>query len=209
MSAVRRKDDAAIERILECAKEEFMEKGFSEASVRTIAERAGYTTGMLYARFADKDELFRAIVEEGADKLFDYFCSMQIEFASFPAEKQREEMHSYVAERYGTLIDIIYEYFDEFRLIVCKSAGSSYQYYIDKMVQVEADNTVRYISLMRENGMNIPEIRADMNHMLANALFYGLFEIVAHDMKKSDAEVYAWQLMDFFNAGWDRLFGIL
>ena len=50
---MREKDDSARGKILEAAKAEFLERGFAEASMRTIAERAGFTTGMLYSRFAD------------------------------------------------------------------------------------------------------------------------------------------------------------
>ena len=64
------KDESINSKLLECAKAEFMEKGFADASMRTIAERAGVTTGMLYSRFADKDEMFRSIVGEGAEKLY-------------------------------------------------------------------------------------------------------------------------------------------
>lgn len=46
------KDESINSKLLECAKAEFMEKGFADASMRTIAERAGVTTGMLYSRFA-------------------------------------------------------------------------------------------------------------------------------------------------------------
>lgn len=56
---MREKDDSARGKILEAAKAEFLERGFAEASMRTIAERAGFTTGMLYSRFADKSEIFR------------------------------------------------------------------------------------------------------------------------------------------------------
>ena len=44
------KDESINSKLLECAKAEFMEKGFADASMRTIAERAGVTTGMLYSR---------------------------------------------------------------------------------------------------------------------------------------------------------------
>lgn len=45
---MRKKDDLAIDKIMECAKTEFLEKGFEGASMRKVAENAGYTTGMLY-----------------------------------------------------------------------------------------------------------------------------------------------------------------
>ena len=34
--------EGVSEKILACAKEEFLEKGYSEASLRTIAAKAGY-----------------------------------------------------------------------------------------------------------------------------------------------------------------------
>lgn len=64
---MRKKDELAIDKIIECAKREFSEKSFEGASMRNIAENAGYTTGMLYGRFADKGELFKAIVSGVAD----------------------------------------------------------------------------------------------------------------------------------------------
>lgn len=205
---MRKKDDCAVERILECAKEEFMEKGFLDASMRAIAEKAGYTTGMLYARFADKDELFHALVREGADKLYRYFCFVEDEFAAFPPERQKGEMHSYVEGKVNEMVDVIYDYFDAFKLIVCKSAGTSYQYYIDKMIDVETENTVRFINVLRKMGVECSTVRADLNHMLASALFNGMFEVVAHDLSKQDALTYIKQLQIFFNAGWDKLLGL-
>lgn len=208
MFKLKKKDDLAVNKILECAKEEFMEKGFSEASVRTIAEKAGYTTGMVYARFADKNELFRAIVEDGANELYDYFKKTEDDFANFPPARQRDEMHAYVDEKVDVMVDIIYDHFDAFKLIVCKSAGSSYAYYIDKMIEIETDNTVRFINALKEIGQPINDVRADLNHMLASALFNGMFEVVAHDLSKEDARVFIKQLQYFFNVGWDKLLGL-
>lgn len=205
---MRKKDDLATEKILECARREFAEKGFTEASMRIIAEKAGYTTGMVYARFADKSRLFDAIVGEGAEKLYSLYEKTQNEFAAFPPEKQRSEMHSYVEGKIVEMVDVIYEYFDDFKLIVCKSAGSSYQYYIDKMIDVETAHTVRFIELLKQLGYHPAEVRADLNHMLASAMFNGIFEVVAHDLPKADALAYIRKLQEFFNAGWDKLLGI-
>ncbi len=205
---MRRKDDLAAEKILECAKEEFLEKGFAEASIRAIAEKAGYTTGMIYSRFADKSALFRALAEEGAGLLYDCFLQAQNDFAALPPARQKAEMHSYVDEKVDRMVDIIYEHFDAFKLIVCKSAGSGYEYYIDKMIDIETENTARFIGVLHGLGVHTENIRADLNHMLASALFNGMFEAVAHDMPKEDARVYIKQLQIFFNAGWDKLLGL-
>lgn len=202
------KDEEAVGQILECAKEEFMQKGFADASMRTIAEKAGFTTGMLYSRFADKNELFSALVKEGADKLYSYFSDVQEEYAEFPATQQVAEMQTYTSSKMRTVIDIIYEYFDTFKLIVCHSAGSSYDRYIDRMIEYETDSTERFMRVLQENGTSVKTVRRDINHMLASALFNGIFEVVAHDFPKEDALEYVNAVCDFFFAGWQRLLGI-
>lgn len=202
------KDEEAVGQILECAKEEFMQKGFADASMRTIAEKAGFTTGMLYSRFADKNELFSALVKEGADKLYSYFSDVQEEFAEFPATQQVAEMQTYTSSKMRTVLDIIYEYFDTFKLIVCHSAGSSYDRYIDRMIEYETDSTERFMRVLQKNGTSVKTVCRDINHMLASALFNGIFEVVAHDFPKEDALEYVDAVCEFFFAGWQRLLGI-
>ena len=205
---MRKKDELAVDIILECAKEEFMEKGFEGASMRAIAERAGYTTGMLYGRFADKSQLFRELVSAAADRLFGYFSGAEDAFAAFPADRQYREMHSYVGEKVEVMMDIIYDNFDAFKLIVCKSAGSGYEYYIDQMIEIETKNTMRFIRALNEAGIPINEVRADLSHMLSSAMFNGIFEVVAHDLPREEAKHYVVQVEEFFNAGWDKLLGL-
>ena len=205
---MRKKDELAVDIILECAKEEFMEKGFEGASMRAIAERAGYTTGMLYGRFADKSQLFRELVSAAADRLFGYFSGVEDACAAFPADRQYREMHSYVGEKVDVMMDIIYDNFDAFKLIVCKSAGSGYEYYIDQMIEIETKNTMRFIRALNEAGIPINEVRADLSHMLSSAMFNGIFEVVAHDLPREEAKHYVVQVEEFFNAGWDKLLGL-
>jgi AcrR family transcriptional regulator len=52
---------------LEAAAEVFAERGFANASVDDIAERAGYSKGALYWHFQSKHELFFALMEQTVD----------------------------------------------------------------------------------------------------------------------------------------------
>lgn len=205
---MREKDDGAREKILEGARAEFLEKGFAEASMRAIAERAGFTTGMLYSRFADKAEIFRELVEEPAEQLYAYFSQVQEDFARLPAGEQRQRMHTYVDEKVEHMVNFIYDHFDAFKLIVCKSGGTSYQYYVDRMIDVETQSTFRFIEVLRALGAEVREIRRDFAHMLSSAMFNGMFEVVSHDLSREDAFDYIRQLQRFFNAGWDCLLGL-
>ena len=66
------KPDTSIDpRIMDSAKEEFRTLGFERASLKSICQRAGVTTGALYKRYAGKEELFRAVV---ADTVADWLA---------------------------------------------------------------------------------------------------------------------------------------
>lgn len=49
------------ERILETAKQLFLEEGYEKTSIRSIAERIEYSPGTIYLYFTDKDEIFHEI----------------------------------------------------------------------------------------------------------------------------------------------------
>jgi AcrR family transcriptional regulator len=58
------------ERILEVAKEMFLQDGYDKTSIRNIAEKIEYSPGTIYQYFEDKDEIFFIIHQQGFDKLF-------------------------------------------------------------------------------------------------------------------------------------------
>ena len=55
--------EKTVEKIKQAAVEEFLEKGYTKASLRTICKAAGVTTGAMYFSFESKEALFRAILE--------------------------------------------------------------------------------------------------------------------------------------------------
>ena len=79
------------DRVLECAKEEFLSRGFLDASLRTIAQEAETSTGSIYTRFGDKEGLFRALAEPVVDEFKAMFRKVQEDFHQFPEEAQRAE----------------------------------------------------------------------------------------------------------------------
>jgi AcrR family transcriptional regulator len=63
------RSEESLERILDAALEQLMESGADSLSVATVADRAGYTVGALYRRFADKKSLLHALHERFAENL--------------------------------------------------------------------------------------------------------------------------------------------
>ena len=73
-------DESTQKRILDAGKTEFLEKGFKNASLRNIAQKAGVTTGAIYGYYPDKAALFGALVSEPAEQLRNWYASVQHEF---------------------------------------------------------------------------------------------------------------------------------
>lgn len=57
------------ERLISAAKAEFLRCGYQKASLRTIAQAAGVSTGSVYFFFGSKEELFYAVVDGAAAAL--------------------------------------------------------------------------------------------------------------------------------------------
>ena len=55
------------EKLLNAAEAEFGERGFSEASIASITQRAGVALGTFYVYFESKEEIFRALVSYMGD----------------------------------------------------------------------------------------------------------------------------------------------
>src|SRR5258708_13282447 len=59
------------EQIILAARQVFLESGFTVASTREIAERAGITEAFLFRRFTSKEEMYQAAVEQPVAEAFD------------------------------------------------------------------------------------------------------------------------------------------
>ena len=56
-------------RVRQAIKEEFLEKGFEGASIRSIGAKAGMTSAGLYRHFDDKEAMFSAMVDPLIDSI--------------------------------------------------------------------------------------------------------------------------------------------
>src|SRR6478672_13365202 len=56
--------ERTLRKILDAAREEFGERGFSESSIVGITQRAGVALGTFYTYFESKEALFQALVQD-------------------------------------------------------------------------------------------------------------------------------------------------
>jgi len=196
------------DKLLECAKAEFLEMGFQEASLRVIAAKADTSTGAIYTRFGDKDGLFHALVDEPVNELISWIEEGQQEFSMKPENEQKENVFSYKPEVWEQLVEYLYEHWDVFRLLVRCSDINCYETMLNRLVDFEVEYTYRFLNSTSNDALKTGKLTPMLIHMLSNAYYSGLFEVVRHEMEKEEALAYVCQLRRFFVQGWADLLGL-
>ena len=167
------------EKILSCAKEEFLEKGYTDASIRTIAQNAGVSTSTIYTRYSDKEGLFRFLVEPVAKGLKELLRQSLSDFSSLTGHEQNEKFMEYSDRGFEAVIAYIYEYFSEFKLLITGAPGNYYQEFLEGLVEL---------------------------HVVSSAFYSGIFEVVIHDMPMEEAKNYINELRAFYGNGWKEYY---
>lgn len=195
-------ETSTLKNILSAGKKEFLEKGFRCASLRNIAKEANVTTGAFYGYFKSKEELFESIVGESAKICMERYLLAQSSFAALPPKQQPSEMGKISGSCMDDMVDYMYERFDDFKLILCRSEGTEYENFIHKMVEIEVEATYRFMDVLRSTGRRVNDIDPSLVHILASGMFSAYFEMIIHDMPKEQAKNYVKELRNFYTAGW-------
>lgn len=182
------KPDTSIDcRILNSAKAEFLKNGYFEASLKTICQNAGVTTGALYKRYSGKEDLYCALVSAVALKFKDKI------------RDQSGQGQLLCGNRESTILDyteFVYENLDAFKLLLKYSSGTAYCGYLNELVNLMIGDM---------SGIHISpdkQVSPELWRMIAKAYLSGFFEPVFQDMSLEDAKVYEIQFVNFFKAGW-------
>ncbi|MEM1483471.1 TetR/AcrR family transcriptional regulator [Oscillospiraceae bacterium PP1C4] len=188
-------------RLLDCAKEEFLNKGFQNASIRDIAEKADTSPRAVYTRFPDKEGLFTAIVEPVADEFLKFFQDFGNDFWDEQSKKTSVPEFSFDSIKiYLQMIDFAYDHVDEFKLILKCSEGTRYSDFIEQLTITNCKHVEKY---NKEKGIYVSNFETMMKllHMLTHSFYAGLFEPLLHDISREEAHFYVEKLCEFFSYG--------
>ena len=194
------------EKILECAKEEFLENGFERASIRTIANNANTSTSSIYVRFTDKENLFRSLVDPVANGFIERLKIGLHGFDKMSKEEQQKHRNTFAKQGSLDLIDYIYDNFDYFKILIMSGEYKLYQEFLHKIVDMDVEYTLRHIETTGNDAIASGRIDSDFAHVLSVAFYSGFFEIIIHNMKKEDAQNHIERLRKFYTTGWQTIF---
>ena len=190
-------------KILQAAKKEFLDKGFAGTNVRTIAEKAGVTTGALYNLFNNKDGIFEALVSGVFDEFLNTMShSDLLESQNFGMKtSDLSAIIELSQRRFLRIIDFFYDNWDAMKLIVCCSKGSSYERIFDKAIDATEKETVQLLKL---DGIKMTRSKKFFIHVMVTSHFENLKEIFHHNLKKSEAVEYVLDFNAYHCAGWKQ-----
>lgn len=121
-------------------------------------------------------------------------------------EEQKEQYREYADGGFPGLIDILYNHFDEFKLLVTCSPNIYYHEFLESLVQLDVEATRKFLKNVGSEAYEKGRITDGFIHVVCSAFYSGLFEVVIHDMPRDEAEVYINELRAFYNNGWKEYF---
>ena len=189
------------EKLMHFGKQEFLHKGFRQASLRDIALAAGMTTGAIYTYFKDKNALFEstvapvcAHVEVLFSELSGTYYTADAAMSEVSAQKFQDDLKR--------VYEMIYDDFDGFRLLVVGAEGSSRADYIHTIVNLEVMHTMAYLERLNKRDAADFELNPTMVHIITESFIDALLEPVRHSLSYEEAIANIGFLCAFFMGGW-------
>ena len=183
--------EETIEKIKQAALEEFYTNGYAKASLRTICNRAGVTTGAMYFSFENKEALFRAILQplvESYEKMLARCMQIELEDSSEGADVD------------VLLMQFILKHKKEAIVIMEKAQGSCYEGFRDRIEQMMQQSFCTYYQSRLGTPPDMRLIR-----ILAKQRLDSCLEIVKEDYDMEYSLYLVKQVGIYAEGGTDRL----
>lgn len=195
------RDHSLDDKITAAARQEFTEKGYSGASLRKIAEKAGVTVGAIQTRYSSKDALFSDLLAPFLREIETTFHSIKADYYSGPEENLLGSLQTSMQHEAAAILRLIFDHYGDAMLLFYRSAGSSLEHYFDMVVKSKIEESVLFF---RRAG------KTDLNETLLGLLISTQFDsyrrLVAAYSDRTAAEDCFHSLMTYHSGGWAALF---
>lgn len=161
----RRRKDARPNEIVEAALEAFAAKGFAATRLDDVAKRAGVTKGTLYLYFANKEDLFKAVIQLALVPNIATAESRLAESQGPTADVFKAVVGNFMATVAGSKIGAIP------KLIIGEAHNfpEIAKFYVDEVVS----RGLKIVAAILQRGIARGEIRASIDPMLAAPVLIG------------------------------------
>lgn len=185
-------------RILGAARVEFAEHGFAKAKMRSIAARAGVSTGNLYTYFPNKDDLFCALVAPTVDQINEY-----VSYDRIAEQTNCGEGWTYDRRRefYLEIADFHDRNREDLKLILFKSRGSSLEDFREDCIR-KLGETIPLCKDMLPYKEADGKVDEFLWHSLHSFIVNTFIEMTMHDLIRKEMMQCAVDLATYMHYGW-------
>lgn len=189
--------------VLSAAREEFLEKGYKDASMRSIAGKAGVGLGNIYNYFKDKDEIFQQVLAPVMAALLkitkEHNSDSKLNISIFGSQE-------YIKETTRTFVELILEFKDELRMLLFQSHGSSLEDFREQYINTNTETGLEYLRQMKQR---YPHMNIDISdffvHTMSSWWISILGELVMHDLAQDELERFLSEYIEYGTGGWKSL----
>ncbi|MCE5345721.1 MAG: TetR/AcrR family transcriptional regulator [Bacteroidales bacterium] len=192
--------------ILNASRQEFMNKGFKNASMRSIAANSGIGLSNIYNYFRNKDEIFRELLSG-----LIYAIDSTMEQHNSPDYLSIEVLNSdeYMRGQIDMFVGLVEKYKEDFKLLLFKSAGSTLECFRNEITDRHTKTSIEYIAQMKKK---YSELNGNVSpffiHTMSSWWISVIAELVMHDISHDALQCFIREYMEFGTAGWKKLMDI-
>ncbi|MCR4695926.1 MAG: TetR/AcrR family transcriptional regulator [Lachnospiraceae bacterium] len=194
-------------RVNKAIMEEFLEKGYEAASIRSIGARAGMTSAGLYRHYADKEAMFEGMVSPLVDEMKSWLKNhTSKKYDLVDSNPTGEQLFG---ESFIDLIrNVILPRRQEFILLMTCSAGTKYENFIHDLTNENQKEFLDALKFLKKKGYKVKTVSEEELHFLLSAYLTACFEPIIHDYNEKQIDKYLNLIQEFFMPGWLRIMGI-
>ena len=183
-------------RLIDVAREEFLNNGFENASIRTIASKAQTSPRAIYTRFENKEALFDAVVKPG----FEEFKAIYKKEREAYWERAKKKDFSVEPEKiYVKFIEYAYEHKDDFILLLKCAKGTRYENFCKDIADYEIKGVEDNVPVLFQTDSG--EAMTYFVESITYSFYDNLFSPLVSGMDLKTAKEYVGMLTRFYTLG--------
>ena len=186
-------------RILDSARTEFLTSGFEKASLKTICEGAGVTTGALYKRYKGKEDLFCAVVEQTVEDLYEVAHARGDKDPAAMSDQELIKAWDMDGADMMWWFRFLYGRRDDFYLLLSCSQGTRYANFPHDWVELLTKATSAYLSEAQRRGLCRNDVEPAELHILLSAFWTTIYEPFIHHFTWEQIEAHCRIVCGLFN----------
>ncbi len=191
--------------ILSFFTESVIKIGYENTSMRMIANNFNMPVSSLYRYFESKEEMldkvlkpvldiFNGLYEEYKDKNYEYLKTLTLE-ELFEQQRTPKEF-----------IDIMYQFHNEFKILLSHLKGTKYENFFDELIDYELKTSIEFFESLKKCGFDVKEIDLKYLRIITESNFNSYFSVIKNDLTYEEALEFIDVINDYNTAGYKALF---